>query len=435
MVTRNPLQIGDNSNMFRVVALAVSLTAAFGQNNDFSGSFTLSLDDGPIAYQVPPKDDPVAVFQGRLDRGEVKLEWDEHYGYLVSLLQALKIPASSQGLVFSKTSFQLNRISPETPRAIYFNDDVYIGWVQGGEVMEVSSADPVRGGMFYTLEQKPVSQPKFVRRDECLQCHASPKTTGVPGHLVRSVYASDDGYPLMTVGSFVTDDRSPFEERWGGWYVTGTHGRQRHMGNVFVPDRNQPDKVDMDSGANLRHLSKRLDVSPYLGKDSDIVALMVLAHQTKLHNLITRVQYEARMALSTQVEMNKILGKPVGELSDSTARRLDRAAEVLARYLVFADEVKLTDPVAGTSAFARDFVAAGPRDKQGRSLRDFDLQTRMFRYPCSYLIYSPSFDALPDEVKDRVYRKMGELLKPGDRKAVFEILAETKPGLPSWARP
>jgi len=421
--------------MYRMarVLIFVICVAAWAQNNDFSGSFTVSLDDGPVAYQLPPKDDPIALLQARLDQGEVKLEWDDHFGYLKSLLKTLGIPASSQSLVFSKTSFQLSRISPEMPRALYFNDDVYVGWVQGGEVMEVSSADPVRGGMFYTMEQKPSAKPRFARRDECLQCHASPKTTGVPGHLVRSVYATDDGYPLMTVGSFVTDDRSPFSERWGGWYVTGQHGRQRHMGNVFVADRNLPDKLDTDAGANVADLSSRLDVTPYLTPHSDIVGLMVLAHQTKLHNLIARVQYEARAALATQAEMNKILGKPMAELSESTARRLDRAAEILARYMVFADEVKLTDPVVGSSSFVKDFEALGPRDKKGRSLREFDLKTRMFRYPCSYLIYTPAFDALPAEIQSRVYRKMAKLMNADDRRAVFEILAATKKGAPSLA--
>ncbi len=33
--------------------------------------------------------------------------------------------------------------------------------------------------------------------------------------------------------------------------------------------------------------------------------------------------------------------------------------------------------------------------RKGASLRDLDLQTRLFKYPCSYLIYSDGFTQLP----------------------------------------
>jgi hypothetical protein len=216
--------------LFLMLSVAVSNTRS-------QSSLVLPGEDEAIGYYAPPKEDPVAQLQQRLDRGEVLLEYAPPGGYLLSVLKQLQIPVSSQVLVFSKTSFQQHRIAPETPRALYFNDSAYVGWVQGGDVVEVSAVDPERGGMFYSLDQRKSTKPKFIRREECLQCHASPKTLGVPGHLVRSVFPNWEGFPQLQAGSFLTDHSSPLKERWGGWYVTGTHGAQRHLGNVWVKFR------------------------------------------------------------------------------------------------------------------------------------------------------------------------------------------------------
>ncbi|MBI5084502.1 MAG: hypothetical protein HZB13_07890 [Acidobacteria bacterium] len=407
----------------RLFIAALCAVSALAQAPDFRGSYSVPLTEGALRYADPLKDDPITRLQARIDSGETRLEWDAKFGYLPSLLKALAVPVSSQALVFSKTSFQLSRISPSAPRAIYFNDSVYLGYVHGGEVMELSAVDPERGGMFFTILQKKTAKPRLERGDACLQCHVSPNTTGIPGHLVRSVYADPEGYPLMTTGSFVTDHRSPFAERWGGWFVTGTHGRMRHMGNVQVADRDNPEKFDRETGANLLSLDKRFDVSRYLTPHSDIVALMVLEHQTKLHNLFTRAGFEVRSALILQAEMNKALGKPEAEMSDSTRRRIENSAEILVRYLLFADEFKLDSPVKGTSSFTSDFPALGPKDAKGRSLRDFDLQTRLFRYPCSYLIYSEAFAALPAPLKQRVWARINDVLSGKDQSAAFAALS------------
>jgi hypothetical protein len=299
--------------------------------------------------------------------------------------------------------------------------------------MEISSVDPERGGMFYTLEQKDSAKPKFVRRDECLQCHASPKTLGVPGHVVRSVYSDPEGYPMTQIGSFVTDHRSPMHERYGGWFVTGSTGGQPHMGNAFAYDRNKPDTLKPVK------VNEVADLSPYLTPHGDIVALTVMAHQTSLHNYVTRVNYETRVALHMQAGMNKALGRPEHELSESVDRRITRAAHILARQVLFAEEEPLKAPMRGSSGFEKEFGVNARRDKQGRSLRDFDLTRRLFKYPCSFLVYSPSFAALPKIVRDRFELRMLEILtgKDGgddfkhlssaDRRAILEILNETKP--------
>jgi hypothetical protein len=398
------------------------------------------FESAPIDYEHAPTSDPVSRLQKRMDAGEVKLTYDEERGYLPSVLEQLGVPKSSQMLVFSQTSFQLRKISSERPRAIYFNDHAYVGWVQFGDVVEVSSVDPSLGAVFYTLDQRPTGRPKFVRdKGQCLTCHASSRTQGVPGHLVRSVFADRGGVPLLGSGTFTTDHTSPFSERWGGWYVSGTHGDQRHMGNSHVTNRNEPEKLDRETGANVTDLSKLVNLSPYLSRHSDLVALMVLEHQTQTHNAITRANFECRLAEHQDKIMNEALGRPANHQTETTQRRIAAVGDDLVKYLLFKDEYQLTSPVRGQSEFAVAFAAVGPRDQLGRSLRDFDLKQRMFKYPCSYLIYSPSFDALPKRVKNHVYRGLHQVLSgednsddfvhlsADDRQAIFEILSETKP--------
>jgi hypothetical protein len=345
-------------------------------------------------------------------------------------------------LVFSKTSFQLRKISPQRPRAIYFNDNVYVGWVQNGDVVEISAVDPQLGGVYYTLSQEPAETPRFVRdRGQCLTCHASSRTQGVPGHLVRSVFSDRSGQPMLGSGTFTTDHRSRFDERWGGWYVSGKHGAMRHMGNVLADDRDRPENLDREKGANATDLASFLKVEPYLEPTSDIVALMVLEHQTQMHNLLTLASYEARSAAHYDTIMNEAFDRPADHQGESTQRRIASVGDKVLQYMLFNEEFQLTSPVEGASSFAEEFAAAGKRDAQGRSLRDFDLKRRLFKYPCSYLIDSPSFDALPAPVKSYICRRLDEVLtgkdqspefahlSAEDRRNIREILQATKPDL------
>jgi len=434
-------------SILHLLFLAPALLPAQTQTTlTLEGSFILPTEDSSINYNSGPLHDPITRLQQRLASGEAKLTYDSKHGWLESFLRELKVPVTSQMLVFSKTSLQINRIAPDTPRAIYFGDDIYVGWVQDGDVVEVSSVDPEKGAIFYSLNQRDAGKPVFTRRDECLQCHASPKTLGVPGHLVRSVYTGPDGFPLFQAGGFHTDDRSPFEERWGGWYVSGTHGSARHMGNVFALDRDHPEKLEVEKGANITNLKKLVNTEPYLSPYSEIVGLLVLEHQARMHNLITRVNYETRMALSQQDGMNKALGRPMTEWSDSTRRRIYGSAEVLLQYMLFTEESQLKAPVKGPTTFAVDFMKHGPKDSKGRSLRDLDLKTRIFRNRCSFIIYSDAFDALPKPALEYLYKRLYEVLTGKDqskkfaaldaaeRASILQILRETKKGLPDYWR-
>ena len=405
----------------------------------------ISFEREPINYSTAPVHDPFARLQQKIDSGELHLQYDNKHEYLPALLNALNVPASSQMLVFSKTSLQLQKINPRRPRALYFSDDVYLGWVQHGDVIEIISVDPQLGPIFYTLDIKKTDKPRFVRdKGQCTVCHASSRTQGVPGPLVRSVFSDRDGQPILGSGTFTIDHSSPLERRWGGYYVTGTHGLQRHMGNQLADKRARPIQLDKEKGANVTDLSVLINIKPYLTPHSDLIALMVLEHQSQMQNFITRANYEARSATAYDDVMNTALNRSKDYTSDTTVRRIESATEKLVRYMLFAEEIELTAPLEGTSTYAQDFTENARRDSKGRSLRDFDLETRLFKYPCSYLIYSPSFDALPLVVRDGVYRRLWEILSghdsdaqfahlsESDRMAILGILRETKPGLPKY---
>jgi hypothetical protein len=261
------------------------------------------------------------------------------------------------------------------------------------------------------------------------------------------VHTDPAGQPILTAGTALTTQDSPMEQRWGGWYVTGTHGKLRHKGNLTAKHRDDDGPLDTEAGANLTDLSGKFDASPYLGGGhSDLVALMVLEHQAEAHNLITKANYQTRWAIRDSRALNEALSEPTGELSASAQRRIKNAGDRLLKYMLFCDEELLTDRLSGTTSFASDFAARGPRDIKGRSLRDLDLRKRVFRYPLSYLVYSRAFDNLPDPVKSHVYRRLFEVLSgqdrgsdfrhlsTDDRQAILEILRETKPNLPEYFR-
>lgn len=376
--------------------------------------------------------DPIARLQARLNAGEITLTHDSAHGYLPALLRALDIPVSSQGLVFSRTSLQTDKITPWSPRALYFNDDVYIGFVQESAFLEIASMHPTRGAVFYTLSQQARERPTFTRETTtCLMCHQSRAATGgVPGLMVLSTIADRFGYPIVGAHDGPTSDATPVRQRFGGWYVTGAHGdssdrrKGGHSGNVYSPKLGHEiyDKpayraqIDLTRQSARRDLSDFFDASPYLSSQSDIVALMVLVHQTTVHNLLTAV-HEVR-----------------------TEAQLPGAVDRLLDALLFADEAPLDGPMVGTTSYRSDFEARGPRDHLGRSLRQFDLETRLFRYPLSFLIYSEEFDALPDSVRTTIFRRLhavlagddpkrlADHLSAADRQAIVEILGETKRG-------
>jgi hypothetical protein len=379
------------------------------------GVFNGNRDHPAIRYSAAAVNDPVARLNAALEAGTASLRFDAAKGgYLASALEALSVPVSSQVLAFAETSLQASKIRMHNPRAIYFTDQVSVAWVRGGDVLELAAQDPVQGTVFYTAPMTSTERPRFRRDNQCLACHLSWDTLAVPGLVLQTVFPrrSDRDY---ADGGF-SDHRLPVAQRWGGWFVTGAQVPARHMGNqpMLQPTpRTGPPKV-------LRAVTGEFDTTGYLTSTSDVAALLVLDHQVHATNLITRLNWEHRA------------GTPASQAE---------AADALAEYLLFVDEAPLARPVSGTSGYAEAFAGLGPRDSRGRSLRDLQLDGRTFRYPLSYMIYSPMYTALPLEARRAVASRLSAALdgrRPGAgaahltapvRQAIREILAETAPAV------
>ena len=424
------LLIAGIASVFAVVCLTAPV------HTQRSGAFMGSSDDSAIQYSTATPNNVVVDVNRRLQNGELQFAYDGRSGYLQSALAALQLPIDSQLLVFSRTSLQGRRIGEQNPRALYFNDRVALGWVRGGDLLEVAAHDQTNGIVFYSLEQKAPetasAAPQFKREFICLGCHMTGNTLNVPGLLMFSTTRAEptqfSGIPRHI------DQTDSLNKRFGGWFVTGSAGSVAHMGN-------QAAALDARPTREIATVDGLFDAEGYRTLSSDIVAHLVLTHQAGMINLLTRAGWEARAADPKQHA--PFTSSP--EQDARIAAVMDGIASEVVDYLLFVDEAKLTDNVHGTSGFAERFSASGPKDRKGRSLYELDLTHRLMKYPCSYLIYSPAFDALPPMVKEPIYKRMWAILSGqeqdqryravlsnADRQAIVEILRDTKKDLPSY---
>ncbi|MBI4661421.1 MAG: hypothetical protein HY735_21570 [Verrucomicrobia bacterium] len=386
------------------------------------------FDEDMSTYRRVDSADMITQLQREIDHNGLALGFDPQFGFLPSLLEKLNISPASQTLVCSKTSLQQERISPRTPRAIFFSDSVYVTWIPGSPILEISSVDPRIGAVFYTLEQKALPRPRFVRNDDCLQCHTSGKTMGVPGYVIRSCVTDENGRVDPRQGAFQVTHRTPIAERWSGWYVTGRQPVPNHLGNLFGESDFERRRAEPGYRVDLADVTAFVNAARYPRSTSDFVALMILDHQVHMQNLMTRLSFESAEALEETGQVH----------------RAKAAANAFLKYLLFVEEAKVPAPVACSEEFAKWFQDQGPKDRQGRSLRQFDLQTRLFKYPCSYLIYSETFDQIPRDMKLYIYRRLWKILRGEDttpefqtlstetKRDILEILKETKRGLPVY---
>ncbi len=361
-----------------------------------------------LPSKTPVKVDPIADLQAGLQSGSRALAYEPKQGYLRALLKELDIDPRSQVLVFSKTSLQTEYITRKTPRAIYFNDHTYVGWIPGAPLIEVMSVDPVKGVKLYSIPNYNLPKPAFQKESaQCFGCHG-----GRGGNsallFANSVQTTANGNERFGSNGYRTTPDQPLDKRWGGWYVSGTHGKLRHQGN-------ESSGANLEKGANITDLRPYFEHDRYLTPHSDIVALMVLELQMAVQNVLSRTVIDTRETLET----------------------LAIDVETLVESLLCVGEAKLTAPIQGTAGFAEAYSKGVPRDAKGRSLADLDMKTRVLRYPCSPLVYSPSFAALPTPVRTAVWKRIAEILAKGspkyshlsaiDRQAIREILAETRP--------
>jgi hypothetical protein len=399
--------------------------------------------DAAIDYDRPTLD-VVADLIRKVEDGSVKLRYEGSGGYLRSVLEALQVPVASQAVLFSKTSLQQHYISPSNPRAIYFTDNVIVAFIRNAPLLEIAALDPHQGVVFYSLPQADAAHPQIVRSDACLSCHEVRETLGVPGLIARSLPVSAGGQPLPDSTPFSSDHRSKFNERWGGWFITGGTGRTVHMGNTLSPADRSLARASRPP-QQLRSLEGKFDPDGYPSLYSDVAAVMTLNHQVRMVNLMTRVGYETRIALN-QLPAEAVPsapGRPAGD-EGAAARLIAADVRELVDYLLFVDEAPLPEKFESTSGFQQQFERYGPWDRRGRSLKQLDLETRLLRYPCSYMIYSPAFDGLPAATRNAIYARMWEVLSGTDRDRKYAkltpqlradivgILLDTKSGLPDY---
>lgn len=429
---------------FRLILLSLSLPVLAGEP---AWAQTIVYEEAPHFYFSAPLKDPAGILDADLQAGRFHWPVGSDLEAVRAVLQRLKIPASSQTLVFSKTSVQKDRITPANPRAIWFNDECYAAWVPGG-LMEMASMDPVLGPIFYTLDfhrpDRPA--PQLDRPQSCLDCHGGNMTNRVPGLMIRSVFPDRDGSVLFQAGTSLIDHTSPITIRWGGWYVTGGHGGVNHRGNVIAAvGADGTVTLDAAQGANRQSLDRFFPVKNYPEPGSDIVALMVMEHQVMMHRILTEASYDVRAALIRQAALRRELGEPATDALTGTAAIVAHShARKILEVLLFKDEAELPETgIQGDPGFQRDFRASRPATPDGKSLAEFHLGNRLFRYRCSYLIHSRQWAALPTPLLDLVYRRLHQILTEAaappefsylsapERQNILEILRATLPGLPA----
>jgi hypothetical protein len=384
-----------------------------------------------IGYGKTAPQDRFSKLMQEVAAGDTTLEYDaDGRGYLDSLLQALDIDPSTQVLVWSKTSLKQRFIQPSNPRSLFFNDEVYVGFVPGSSTLEIGAMDPDLGPVFFDFAQSPQAEQPFKQETtRCLRCHDTYSMTGggVPRFMLQSVLAGTDGGIVSHEISEITDTSTPFARRFGGWYVTGTHGDMQTMANYVISSADMIRQPDFAKNGNQTSLDAYVNLDAYVRPTSDIVALLVLEHQVEVQNAITRLNYDSRMLLDANPQAGDA--------------ELDPLIRPLLDSLFMAHEAVLTDKVEGTSGFREYFEQQGPRDAQGRSLRELDLESRTFRLPLSYLIYSDAIKALPDPVRTRLFAQVRAVLQQEDgaveyphinadqRAAIVGILQSTLPEL------
>lgn len=377
----------------------------------------------PVRYSATAPNDALSRLKARLSAGEVTLAGDE-LSMLHTVLRELGVPVESQTLVFSRTSFQRGRIRPDQPRALYFSDTVYVGWVPGG-LVEVTAIDPQLGPIFYTLDLPGARRgpPKIERDTDCLRCHGGAFVREIPGLFTRSLFPDANGDPLLRHGTQLVNDETPFEQRWGGWYVTGYHGSTAHRGNalaresgdqlVFVPSAMRPDE-----------LSAHFETQAYLKPTSDVVALLIFEHQMAVQNSITHAGFSVRRMTTYQHGLQKTFKEPETDepVYDSVRSVFASSAQDVVDRLLFRHAALLPAGVAGHPDFVKNFAQGAPRGATGLALKDLQLGDRLFAQRCSYLIYSDSFRALPDALKVRIWDRLAAALQSHDSKERYAYL-------------
>lgn len=385
------------------------------------------LGEEPHSYWDTRSTDAFAKLVPEIESGSLKFDETSEKTRLLDLLKALDVPVESQLLVYSATSLQSGVIRPTNPRALYFNEEVYVGFVPNGK-LEIAAIDPALGPVFHIYEPGRSGAPEIARTERCMNCHAGNATDQVPGLVAESVIVMQgSGATLKGYRREQTGHQIPIPDRLGGWHVTGKHANGDHLGNLIGTSQAQGDKRIKNPPGTLFSWDR------YPIESSDFLTHLIHEHQLGFHNRVTSAVYRTREALEE--------GR--GSVSPSHSTALNEHARELIRYILFAEEAELPrGGVEGDPAFMKVFADRKVAASNGASLRDFDLRTRLFKYRCSYMIYTPGFLKMPPEFLKRVWMGLDTVLKeeggpvefnylpPAEKRAIRQILRETIPDLP-----
>ncbi len=403
--------------------LSVALSAIFLGSSWAEESKAKRFSEPPHNYFTRQPRDAFSVWSERFQKGEEKLDLSSERARLGSLLKALDVPETSQLLVYSATSLQAGLIRPSNPRALYFNEEVYIGYVPGGK-LEIAAIDPELGPVFSIFNTAFTSSPapEITRTERCMNCHAGTVSWRLPGFTAESVIAMNSGGSLDGFRRDIVGHTIPIEERLGGWHVTGAHEKGDHHGNLLGTSAPGGYKTLPNPPG------RSFEWENYPVRTSDLFTHMIHEHQLGFHNLVTLAVYRTR----------EFMESGHGMIGSEDVAKLNDIARQLVRYILFAGEASLpSGGIKPDPAYQKDFLARRKAITNGASLRDLDLRSRLFRYRCSYLIHTPSFVGLPREFKDRVLAGLSSALREqggppefnylpaSEKRAIKAILAET----------
>jgi hypothetical protein len=339
-------------------------------------------------HQITPRD-PFSKFMEKVEKGVVMLNYKSDHAYLNSLLKELGISPYSQLLVYSTTSLQLSRISPRNPRAIYFSDDIYVGYVPGGQI-EIIGIDPQLGAIPYIFnlpQAQDTTHPKIYRSKRCMNCHASKEMGGAPGLLVGSVIPGPGGGTIDAFRRNIFGHDIPFAKRFGGWHITGENPFPQSWANqTGMMKSGQIHKI-------LNPPGKYFTWDNYPVQGSSLIPHLLLEHQVGFTNLCIFATYKFR------------------ELNDSKEDFIQEQTDQLLSYILFEKEATLPESIIDKKTrYVMDFEGKMYPDSGQNSLRQLNLVSRILDLRCSYMIFSNSFSGLPIPIKNVLSQKLFNLL-------------------------
>ena len=372
----------------------------------YSVSLSVNFEDKIHSYHEKKPDDPFAQLKNELESKKIDLNFQNEKDYLNWLLNELYISKHSQLLVYSTTSLQLSRISPYNPRAIYFSDDLYLGYVPGGQI-EVIGIDPQLGAIPYIFDlpqKNEIKHPKIYRSTRCMKCHASQEFGGSPSLLLSSVIPAHGGGTIDSFRKNSFGHEIQFKDRFGGWHITGHNPFPISWANqIGVMSNNKVGRIPNPPG-------KYFKWEKYPTKSSSIISHLLLEHQVGFTNRCIDIIYRYRELISKTSNL---------EIDQKRKKFISQGTGKLLNYLLFKNEVPLENfRITSNDAFLNDFQTSSNNSSK---LRRLNLKSRLFDYRCSYMIFSNSFSGLPLEFKIELFNQLFKIMAPKQKSVPDEF--------------